>query len=322
MMLLTVALLFFVGLFLSALFSGSETGFYRVNRARLVLDSRSGDHIARFLLHLSNRPTLFVATVLVGNNIANNVTSLAVVLGARYLPGGDQAVFESILPIAVSPIVFVYGELMPKYLFYQAPNRLLRLGGPLFLLSTLILAPVTAVLWAFGQLLQSLVGQTPLRVALRVARSELAQMLREGQEAGILEPTQRVFTQAIVETGPEPVEKLSTPIARIPCLPLGCLRSDVYRLARRQRTPRIAIRESGGETLIGYVRMIDLKMTRGERVDQVESFLRLRHDLPVAEALVELRRTHKEWALLIDPDEKPLGLVSLDQLLQPLLRES
>ena len=40
------------GLFLSAFFSGSETGFYRVTRVRLVMDAKSGKWIARSLLWL------------------------------------------------------------------------------------------------------------------------------------------------------------------------------------------------------------------------------------------------------------------------------
>ena len=43
-------LLFIIGLSLSAFFSGSETGFYRVTRWRLVLESREGDAVARGLL--------------------------------------------------------------------------------------------------------------------------------------------------------------------------------------------------------------------------------------------------------------------------------
>ncbi len=88
-MMLVIAL-FAVGLLLSAFFSGAETGFYRVTRVRIVLDALAGDRIARGLLWLTNRPYLFVATTLVGNNIANYLTSLAAVMGAQRLYGGGR----------------------------------------------------------------------------------------------------------------------------------------------------------------------------------------------------------------------------------------
>ena len=63
-----------VGVFLSAFFSGSETGFYRASRFRVVLSALDGDRIAKRLLWLVNNPSLFVATTLIGNNVANYLT--------------------------------------------------------------------------------------------------------------------------------------------------------------------------------------------------------------------------------------------------------
>ena len=60
---------------LSAYFSGTETGFYRASRIRLLLDGLGGDMFAQMLLRLTNNPTLFVATTLVGNNLANFLVS-------------------------------------------------------------------------------------------------------------------------------------------------------------------------------------------------------------------------------------------------------
>ncbi len=119
-----IGVMLIVGLLLSAFFSGSETGFYRVARLRLALDGRSGDPIARLLLWLANRPPLFVATALIGNNLANCLTSLAVLLATRALISG-HVVAELVAPVLAAPFVFVYGELLPKKLFFRAPNRLL-----------------------------------------------------------------------------------------------------------------------------------------------------------------------------------------------------
>ena len=81
-------LLFVIGVGLSAFFSGSETGFYRATRVRLTMDAMSGDVIARGLIWLTNNPAVFVATTLIGNNLANYLTSLGIVLGtARLVPG-------------------------------------------------------------------------------------------------------------------------------------------------------------------------------------------------------------------------------------------
>ena len=72
-------LLFVVSILLSSFFSGSETGFYRATRVRLTMDALAGSWVARGLIWLTNNPALFVATTLVGNNLANFLTSHAVV---------------------------------------------------------------------------------------------------------------------------------------------------------------------------------------------------------------------------------------------------
>lgn len=73
-------LLLVIGVFLSAFFSGMETGFYRASRVRVVMAGLEGDRISQSLLKLINNPTWFVATALIGNNVANYLTSLSLVL--------------------------------------------------------------------------------------------------------------------------------------------------------------------------------------------------------------------------------------------------
>ena len=111
---ITVLALLLAGIFLSAFFSGSETGFYRVTRVRLLMDAKSGNLVARSLLWLVERPTIVVATVLIGNNIANYLVSLGLVLlGQQVLSG--TGVVETFLPVLATPFLFIYGELLPKY---------------------------------------------------------------------------------------------------------------------------------------------------------------------------------------------------------------
>ena len=105
-------------IFLSAFFSGMETGFYRAARVRLVLDGMSGDKVASSLLWMTNNPTLFVATTLIGNNLANYLASLAVVLGMHLLANPAMPFADVMAAIMLAPVVFVYGELLPKKLFF------------------------------------------------------------------------------------------------------------------------------------------------------------------------------------------------------------
>ena len=149
MILAVSILLLLIGVFLSAFFSGSETGFYRASRVRVVIAGLDGDRISQYLIKLMNNPALFLATTLIGNNVANNLTSFAIVLAVSESTLAHSGI-STLIPVILAPFIFVYGELLPKYLFFRAPNRLLRLGGPFFLLCSLLFLPVALLLWPWS----------------------------------------------------------------------------------------------------------------------------------------------------------------------------
>ena len=316
-----IILMLLVGILLSAFFSGTETGFYRVSRVRLVLDGLVGDPIARGLLWLTNNPTLFVATTLVGNNLANYVTSLAIVLATDQIVRQDTFGAQLIAPVVFAPVVFVYGELLPKSLFYQAPNRLLRRGGPLFMLCGVLFAPLTAILWAFGRFLGWIVGQSPEHVRLMLARRELSRVLEEGHEAGILRPAQRNLAQGLFAAASQPVVRFATPVARTVSVRIGLKRSDVLRLARRHHLPAIPVEEAGhSRRLVGYVRMVDLSLQEGDRIEQVRPLMQIPHTETYIVALMRMQSQREMLARVVDEAGRTVGILNARRLTEPLFR--
>jgi len=162
-----IGLLLLTGLLLSAFFSGMETGFYRATRVRLAIEALAGNWTSRSLLWLVHQPSLFIATTLVGNNLANYVTSLAVVMASQRFFSDGGALVAVLGPIVLAPVLFLFGELLPKNLFFEAPNRLLKRCTPALLLSTILFAPLTVLLWAFSRLLQLFTNSPSLTARLK-----------------------------------------------------------------------------------------------------------------------------------------------------------
>ncbi|MCA9258728.1 MAG: DUF21 domain-containing protein, partial [Planctomycetales bacterium] len=171
-MILALGLLFF-GVLLSAFFSGCETGFYRTPRIRLTLDARSGAWAVRVLEVLVGRPSLFVATLLVGNNLANYMVSIAIVQTAAWIWNSDDLFVELGAPVLFSPLVFVYGELLPKSVFFLAPYRFLKWCSPLIAVCTVLFLPLSALLWVISTLLTRVLGESPQQTQQALARTEL-----------------------------------------------------------------------------------------------------------------------------------------------------
>ena len=315
-MITTVLGLGLVGLLLSAFFSGSETGFYRVARTRLVLDALGGDIISRGLLWLTNRPSLFVATTLVGNNLANYLLSMSIVIGTGLLVGGG-AVAELIAPLVLAPVLFVYGELLPKNLFLQAPNRLLRLGGPLFFVFTVLFMPVSLLLWALNQIFAKLVAESPDRIKLTLARRELRGVLQEGHEVGILRPAQQSLARGIFARALQPIGKLAVPLRGLPRARTDMRRQDILDMAKRYRLAEVVVEDAHTGRLAGYVRVVEL----GLATDEDDVPLRQLPTFPADEAsivaITRLQSTGQSMAEVVDEDSNTLGLLSVATLRSP-----
>jgi putative hemolysin len=317
---ITALVVFVLGLCGSAFFSGTETGFYRVPRVRLRLDALASDRLAQALWWLVDRPALFVATALLGNNLANYMVSLAIVIGASALELGGPWV-ELTATVLLAPLVFVFGESLPKQLFYEAPYYLLRRGGPLFLLFSVLFAPFSLFFWGMSKLIERFGGRSHQQVKLTLARRELQSVLEEGHAVGLLWPAQRQLAQGLFAVANEPAAKFAVPPQRLPHVRLGMSKSEILRLARRHQLAELPVEEPlGRRKLIGYVCVAEVKLEEGDEVRSVHPLIDIPYHEPHIVALVRLHEAGETMARLVDPAGQVVGLVTAHWLREPLFR--
>ena len=235
---------------------------------------------------------------------------------------GESYLAELVVPIAFSPLVFVYGELLPKYLYYHAPNLLLRRTGPFFLIITLLFSPVSGILWFLGQCLRWLLGKSPEQVQLTLARKELQQVFEEGHEVGILKPAQRNLAQGLFAVANQSVVSFCTPIARAPFVRMGDKKSDVFRLARRQGLATLPVAGKKGNRLVGYVRLVDLYLEESDTIETARPLSEIYHRETHCAALLRMQSEKQTLARVIDDSGETVGLIHINQLTEPLFRRA
>ena len=320
-MMIPSILLFLLGMLLSAYFSGTETGFYRASRVRLLVDGLDGDLLSRLLLILTNNPTLFVATTLIGNNLANYLVSLSIVLVTSHLVAGDSTAIQLIVPVVFAPFIFVYGELLPKNLFYLAPNRLLRLGAAPFVFFALAFLPLVAILWGFGRLVRRLLGESPDQVRLMLARKELARVLEEGHQVGILRPSQRDLVSGLLSVAREPVTQFITPSSRVVPARNDMTQNEVLRLAHRFKSGILPVESrQTPRRLIGYVRIVDLYLGNDNWLNYICPLLEIKPTETVLGALMQMCDQRETMALVVNQNGETLGLLNARRLTESLFR--
>ncbi len=305
---------FIIGLSLSAFFSGSETGMYRVSRMRLLLDALDGAWLSRAMIWLLNHPSIFVATALVGNNLANFLVSLGIVrLVANCIGGGTT--IELIGTVMTTPIVFVLGELFPKYLFYNSPYRLLYAVRPLVVFVTILFSPISIILGFLANALRAITGEAPFQLRLAMQRAELEQVLREGHEAGLLAGGQRALAKNIFEIGNEPAIRFGVPVDRLAVVTKPIDMAVAKNEARRKSNPVVLVKK--GTRIIGCLHFGKLQIESSRTVEPVVECSQDEHHLRV---LLKLYEKGSEVAVLVDAAGKSRGIVTQQQLLQSFLR--
>ena len=167
----SIVLLLILAVAASAMFAGSETGFYGINRLRLRHEARRS-RVAALLESVVRSPSAFLATLLIGNNLANDAAVKAAGnLCAHF--GLEGAEFWGAL--FLTPLIFLFGEVLPKQLLLANPRRLLSLAAPLAL-ARVVFWPLTAPLAWLASALEGGEGAPVL------ARRQFEALLQEGEQ--------------------------------------------------------------------------------------------------------------------------------------------
>ena len=256
-----------------------------------------------------------MATTLVGNNVANFLTSFAIVTLVAHV-FGNSSTAELLGPILMTPLVFVLGELLPKYLFYHAPYKLLTATRPMVLLATVLFSPISIVLGLLGRVLMMITGQTPFRLRLAMARGELDQVLQAGEEAGVLKSGQRSLARQLFDAGNQPAVKFGVPPDRLPIVDVPFDAKEAAREARRRNHPIVLVRKK--EQIIGFLRFADL--FRDEPITKPRPIVKGSWTDRHLKVLLQLYDGGSEVAVLFDDAGKMRYVVTRRQLLQPLVK--
>ena len=313
-----VALAFLGLLFLSAVFSGAETGVYSVNRVRLEAEAEEGKRSARILSRLVADDAGLLITLLVGNNLVLALLTYLTEDAVERWPLPSYA-HELVATALLTPAVFLLGELVPKDLFRRRPHLMLSLAAPLLSLFRVVLGPLA---WPLGRIaagLERLFGLRQEEFTRVLGREEMVELLAEGRRVGVLAPHAEELAHSVLVLRQTPLSQVALPWSRVECVDLeagdAAARAAVVR-SRFTRLPVSRLDQRGQRSVVGYVHQLDVLGAPPDApvAGCVRPLLELAPGLPVDRAVSRLQSAGQRVALLGDA-RSPLGLVSLMDLL-------
>ncbi len=142
-----LVILIVISILFSAFFSGMEIAFVSANKLRIEIDRKQKKVFANLVSFFTKKPSKFIATMLVGNNIALVIygISFAILLDEpfRNLLGEAEVASLLVKTLVSTLIILLIAEFLPKTIFRLNPNNSLRLLSVPILIFYVILYPIT-----------------------------------------------------------------------------------------------------------------------------------------------------------------------------------
>lgn len=314
-----VVLGFILGLVFSALYSGSETGIYAVNRLRLELRSESKtDRAAASLARLVGSHEALLCVLLLGNNIANEATTiLAERIVSDLLP--DARFSTLVTTVVLVPVLFLLGEALPKQLFRAHAETWAYAIAPFLQLSRIVLAPLWILVlpvarlanrWATGR----------KGTAFRHDEFALERLLSSAGQA--VDPV-RDAALTIGMRQRLPVREVMIPVERVAVLEADAHPGHVRTTLSERRRSRYPVRDVDG-VFRRYVYFLDLFEASGAQAapdDVARPMVVLGAEDPLDRALAELEAEDSRVAVVRDEGENDVGFVFAADVVAGLLAD-
>ena len=310
---------------LNALFAGSEIAIISVREGQLRQLEQSGTKAARALLWLVDHPTRLLATIQLGITLSGFLASATAAVSLSrplvpllgFLGGLAEAAAIAVVTAVLTFLTLVFGELAPKRLAMQFPQRwALAAARPLLTLAVLS-RPVVWALGAAADLTVRLVGGRPGRGRIQPTREELRELVA-GHHG--LHPEERaIITDALGLQGRRlrdivtPRRKVltltsshSVPVARAALVSSGHTRAPVSPSGRL-------------DEISGVVELRDLLGEAGTVQTRARPPLLLPDTLGLFDALRRFRTEHEGLAVVMAEGDTVEGIVTLQDLLDEIV---
>jgi putative hemolysin len=324
---ITIAML----VLLSAFFSGTETGIYRLSRFRLRLGLEQRRSLFGVLDKLMADSAGLIFSILICNSIANCFAASIVtymLLRANY----SEANAEFYATIIMTPILFVFGELIPKNIyFYMADWLMPRLALPAFLLHKFFVwCGAVGFLRLLSRFFARLTGAAVVseQAASTAHRQHLRQIIQDTQEEGMLSPVQTQIIERLVNMPSVHIGSVMVPLARVHMLPLDSARADLFNILKKTPFRHQLVYRKDKADILGNIDIYETLTSQNDFTDLtpfIKPLVPLNADMPIIEALNTMRNNRLQIALVARFDRHanplPLGIVTMKDLVEELIGE-
>ena len=309
---------------MSAYFSATETAFSTFNKIRVKNLAEKGNKRAARALKLSENYDTLISTILIGNNIVNILAaSLATLYFTDLLKGGSAAQFATTISTAVMTIlVLTFGEISPKTLAKQSPEKFVLFATPLISVLVVIFTPLSFI---FKQLQNMLTKIFKSDDEQGMTEEELISIIEEAAEDGDLDEEESTLIKSAIEFNELEVGDIFTPRIDITAVRSDISKEDLAKVFSESGYSRIPIYDDDLDNINGLVYykdfFSDAQNTAIPISEIVKPVMYVTKTQKINDVLKDLQEKQMHMAIVTDEYGSTAGIVTLEDILEEIVGE-
>ncbi|SDE37909.1 hemolysin family protein [Ulvibacter litoralis] len=312
-------------LLLSAFFSGMEIAYVSSNKIHIEIEKKQNNLLAGILRKITKRPSKFIATMLVGNNIALVVYGFF--MGDLLMEYIDIAGFSGLLVQTVisTIVILLTAEFLPKVFFQIYANDLLKIFAiPAYFFYIIFSVISEFVIWISDLVLKVFFKTEGDMVQLSFSKIELGNYISEQMET--VETDEEVDTEIQIFQNALDFSEVKSREAMIPrtevvAVDIETSPKDLSKIFIETGLSKILVYKESIDDIVGYVHSFELfkKPTLIKKIIMPVIFVP--ETMLAKDVLNILSKKRKSLAVVIDEYGGTSGIITVEDIIEELFGE-
>ncbi|MFJ6938562.1 hemolysin family protein [Streptomyces sp. NPDC101132] len=323
----------FLTLVVNAFFVGAEFALISVRRSQIEPYAERGDRRAHSVLWGLEHVSALMAAAQLGITLCTLVLGVVAEPAIEHLltpvfdffgvPDGLTHAISFVVALALATYLhMLFGEMVPKNMALAEPVRTALLLGPPLVTLTRALRPVIFAINAFANaLLKLLRVETKDEVSATFSDDELARIVKDSSEAGLIDGRASERLHDALELGRRPVTDVVLPEERVVTAHEGITPAELERLSASSGYSRFPVIDDQ-RRILGYLHVKDAldaaERDRAFPAQALRPIAQVRSDTPLDDVLTAMRRSRTHLAAVLGADGALTGLVTMEDVLREL----
>ena len=305
---------------MSGYFSATETAFTSLNRIRLKSRADNGDKKAEKTLALAEDYDKLLSTILIGNNIVNNVAATLSTLLFIALVGKENG--PAVSTIVLTVVVLIFGEISPKSLAKESPEAFAMFSAPLLRMLMLVLTPLNFIFGLWKKLLTKLFHKEQDE---GITDEELVTMVEEAEDQGGLDREESQLIRSAIRFDDLEAGDILTPRVDVVAVEDTSTLNEIAAVFASEGYSRLPVYHESVDDIVGVLHQKDLFSARYHGRDELKPLVRpvlhITASTKIDDLMRQFQRTKTQMAVVVDEYGGTEGILTMEDIVEELVGE-